>query len=163
MEPVASFVFDNQGKLTRVFNDLVRLHNDRISAYQQAGEQMGDQDLNGFFSHQTQQSQQLRSELEREILQLGAKVTADTTPAQKFQRLWKGIQGALSGQDQKTILQQCQHSEEAVVEAYESALEAATEGQVQMPPAVFSLVEQQSQQLRQSVEQVRRLKESIAS
>jgi len=106
-------------------NDLVLINNDRITGYEKALKELGEQDadLRPLFTNYIQQSQQCKMELGTEIQTYGEDMETGNTNSGKLYRAWMDVKAVFTGHDRKTVLANCEAGEDAAQAAYKSALE----------------------------------------
>ena len=110
--------------LVEVFNDLVRINNDRITGYEKAISECKDEDvdLKGLFRSMINESAQYAAELTDRITILGGTPTDDTTASGKIYRTWMDVKAVFTGGNRKALLGSCEFGEDAAQKAYEEAL-----------------------------------------
>ena len=70
-----------------------------------------------------QTSHECKSELESEVKRLGGTPEEGTMILGKLHRGWMDIKAAITGSDSDAILNSCEYGEQAIIKAYEDALE----------------------------------------
>lgn len=115
--------------ITEVFNDLIKINNDRIIGYQKAIENTKelDLDLKAVYTQMVNQSINIVEELKTEVLRYGGEVETDTTLAGKVYRVWMDVKATFSGHDRISSLDACEFGEDAAQKAYKMALESDAE------------------------------------
>ncbi len=115
--------------LIGVLNDLVKINNDRITGYETALDEIGenDIDLKGIFRKMASDSRDNVRELSDLILRSGGEVSTETTSSGKIYRVWMDVKAAFTGSDRKGILSSCEYGEDAAQKAYEAALSSDAE------------------------------------
>jgi uncharacterized protein (TIGR02284 family) len=145
-------------QVLEVLNDLVKINNDRIEGYTKAIKETKneDADLQSLFSRMRGESQQLKSQLEKKMMEVGGKTGEDSTLLSgKIYRAWMDVKATFSGKDRKAILSSCEFGEDAAQKAYDTALNE--EG---LPSEVRDLILQQKVQLRKSHDEIKMLRDS---
>ncbi len=119
---------DNNQINNEVLNDLIQINNDRIEGYKRAMDELSlkDEDLKKIFSEMIRQSAKFKSQLAQEVQISGEEPVTGTTTSGKVYRAWMDVKAMFSGNDRKTVLENCEAGEDAAKEAYKSALN--TEG-----------------------------------
>lgn len=112
-----SIVIDN-------LNDLIQIHNDRIAGYEKAIEDLKDSDenLKTLFAELIGQSHRFKMELGTEIGALGGDMETNTSFSGKIHRAWMALKDAF-GKTEKSVLENCEFGEDAILKAYKTALE----------------------------------------
>ena len=91
-------------------------------------------------------------ELEHEIRRLDGEPASGGTVAGALHRGWVSVKTALSIQDDKAVLEECERGEDAAVARYRKALKAT------LPLDVRALVERQAQGAQRNHDEVRALR-----
>jgi len=112
---------DNE-KTVDVLNTLIEINNDRIEGYETASKETDEEDLKRLFSHMIETSTTCRQELTKEVERLGGTPKEGTKITGKFFRAWMDVKAALTGKDNKAILNSCEYGEDVAVETYDNAL-----------------------------------------
>lgn len=107
-----------------VLNDLVKVNNDRIAAYEKAITEAKDLDidLKALFRQMVTQSEQYKTELCQAIEKSEGVVEDDTSSSGKIYRAWMDIKRAFTESDRLSILVSCEFTEDAAQRAYQAAL-----------------------------------------
>ncbi|ETZ20845.1 PA2169 family four-helix-bundle protein [Pedobacter sp. V48] len=145
---------------TEILNDLIQINNDRVTGYEKAISELGenDSDLHPLFSEMIRQSNQLKSTLTQEIQVLGASADTGTTTSGKVYRAWMDIKAIFTGHDRETVLNNCEFGEDAAQKAYKMALEA--EG---LSGNLRSIISEQKTDLKTSHDKIKTLRDSVSS
>ncbi len=141
-------------KETEVINDIIRIHKDRSDGYNRAIKELRseDEDLKTIFIGMAQQSVNFNSVLiELESLSGESK----NLPGPVY-NTWVSIKVKFGGQNRQSILESCKIGEEAVMKAYESALNS--EG---LSLTTKSILESQQTELRAANSHIKELRGSI--
>ncbi len=116
---------ETKDQVEEMLNDLVKINNDRIAGYEKAIEEVKnlDVDLKATFQTMIAESQKYKNELVNmiEIVDEDDSFN-DTTISGKIYRAWMEVKASFSGNDRKTILDNCEFGEDAWRRAYEGAL-----------------------------------------
>lgn len=145
---------------TEILNDLIQINNDRVTGYEKAISELGqnDSDLHSLFSEMIRQSNQLKSTLTQEVQVLGASADTGTTTSGKVYRAWMDIKAIFTGHDRETVLNNCEFGEDAAQKAYKMALE--TEG---LSGNLRSIISEQKTDLKTSHDKIKALRDSVSS
>jgi len=145
---------------TEILNDLIQINNDRVTGYEKAISELGenDSDLHSLFSEMIRQSNQLKSTLTQEVQVLGASADTGTTTSGKVYRAWMDIKAIFTGHDRETVLNNCEFGEDAAQKAYKMALE--TEG---LSGNLRSIISDQKTDLKTSHDKIKALRDSVSS
>ena len=144
---------------TEVLNDLVQINNDRIEGYEKARKELkdGDEDLKSLFLNMIEESQKYKLALATEISALGEDIETGTTTSGKIYRGWMDVKALFTGHDRQTVLNNCEFGEDAAQNAYKMALE-----EEDLPSNIRSLISDQKASLRQSHDEIKRLRDAQA-
>jgi len=137
-------------------NDLVEIHNDRITGYEKAIDELKQEDaeLKSYFLRYISQSQQQKAALTNEIQALNGNVETGTTASGKLYRAWMDIKAAFTGRSEHTILSNAEFGEDAAQKAYNTALNE------ELPENVRQLIIDQKSELLTAHNEVKRLRDA---
>lgn len=143
-----------------VLNDLIQINNDRIEGYQKAMEDLNaeDADLKSLFAEMVRESNIHKSALVQEVSALGHTPDQGTTASGKIYRAWMDVKAIFTGNDRKTVLNNCEYGEDAAQNAYKMALD--TDG-LALP--LRDLISSQKMQLKASHDQIKVLRDTTPS
>lgn len=113
---------DTPSKTVEVLNDLIEINNDRIKGFEKAAESLddADADLKAFFSTLAGESRDNVAELHALA---GPEAEHASSTLGSLHRAWIDIKATFSGNDRQRILDECTRGENAIRDAYESALD----------------------------------------
>ena len=94
-------------------------------------------------------------ELEAEIRKLGREPASGGTVAGALHRGWVSVKTALTSQDDKAVLEECERGEDSAVAQYRKALKQP------LPPAIRVMVERQAQGAQRNHDEVRDLRDRM--
>ena len=116
-------------KNAAVFNDLIRINNDRTEGYRKAAKiiESKDNGLRDLFEDLANESSKNVEELEKYVQREGVKPAEGTTASGKIYRVWMDVKATFTGEDRKAILASCEYGEDAAQKAYEDALASDAE------------------------------------
>lgn len=145
---------------TEILNDLIQINNDRVTGYEKASEELAadDHELKSLFLDMIKQSRHNRSTLAQEVQVLGASAETGTTLSGKIYRTWMDVKAIFSGDDRKTILNNCEFGEDAAQKAYKMALE--TEG---LSANLRTIISEQKAELKNSHDKIKTLRDNLQS
>lgn len=138
-----------------VLNDLIEINNDRIEGYEKAAKQANDNDLKSLFTRMATQSQSIVGSLKSKVTTSGKEPAEGTTAKGKVYRAWMDIKAAFGGDDRKDILATCEFGEDAAQKAYKEALK-----EDELPAEIRALITDQKNELKQSHDQIKRLRDA---
>lgn len=140
-----------------ILNDLIQINNDRVAGYEKAMEELKseDSDLKTLFVKMIGESHKLKMTLATEVQALGEEMEEGTTNSGKIYRAWMDVKAIFTGQDRKTVLNNCEFGEDAAQKAYKMAL---AEGDLSAD--LRSLITEQKAQLRVSHDEIKALRDA---
>jgi len=143
---------------TEVLNDLIEINNDRIKGYQLALEdlQSGDADLKALFSAMVEQTKKFNEDLAGYIAGAGDEVNRTSTALGALHRAWIDVKATFSGNDRKSILEECERGEDATKKAYNDAL---SEG-YKLTPQEKDLVSKQAAAMQENHNKIKALRDA---
>ena len=144
-------------KNAAVFNDLIRINNDRTEGYRKAAKIIEGKDngLRDLFEDFANESSKNVEELEKYVAREGEKPAEGTTASGKVYRVWMDFKTTFSGNDRKSILEACEYGEDAAQKAYDSALDADAEFTAEEK----ELIEDQKMSLKESHNYIKSLRD----
>lgn len=110
-------------KAVSVLTDLIKVNQDRISAYSKASTIINGNDLNEIFAEVIEQGSSFTKELQQEIASYGIMVSPVVLPTTRVYRTWKDFDIAFTAQSARRLLITCEYVEAALEAVYNSALD----------------------------------------
>ena len=153
-------IMEKAQEIVEVLNDLIQINNDRIVGYQKAIKELraDDQDLKGLFDQLIIESQQIKSDLTREVSVLhGNAETSGTTASGKIYRAWMSVKAVFSGESRHAVLSNCERGEDAAQKAYSDALQTD-----KLPAFLREMLTSQQDTLKESHDEIRDLRNQFA-
>ena len=147
-------LMDNEDVID-VLNDLLESARDGEYGFRTCAEQTDSGELKDIFLRHSRECAAAALELEHEVRRLGGEPASGGTVAGALHRGWVSVKAALSTQDDKAVLAECERGEDAAVARYRKALQAA------LPFDVRALVERQRQGAQRHHDEVRALRDSF--
>lgn len=140
-----------------VLNDLVEINNDRIVGYEKALEELkeGNEDLRTLFLEMIDQSRQYKMALGQEVEVMGEEMETGTTTSGKIYRAWMDVKAVFTGNDRKTVLENCEFGEDAAQKAYKMALD-----DTELSATLRELITEQKAGLRMAHDKIKALRDS---
>ena len=148
---------DNK-KTVDVLNTLIEINNDRIEGYETASKETEDGDLKSMFSSLIETSAECREELTEEVERLGGTPIEGTKISGKFFRTWMDVKAALTGKDNKAILNSCEYGEDVALETYDKALKNDYE---HLGIEQRNMIEAQRELLRADRDEIKELRDQL--
>lgn len=142
---------------SEVLNDLIEINNDRIKGYEKAMHELKpeDSDLRSLFTRMIGESHTLKMALATEVQALGKDAEQGTTTSGKIYRAWMDVKAVFTGNDRKTVLNNCEFGEDAAQNAYKMALE--TDG---LAANLHSMIAEQKATLLASHDEIKALRDA---
>ena len=133
-------------------NDFLESARDGEYGFHACAEHADSGELKGIFQRHSRECAAAAMELEHEIRRLDGEPASGGTVAGALHRGWVSVKTALSIQDDKAVLEECERGEDAAVARYRKALKAT------LPLDVRALVERQAQGAQRNHDEVRALR-----
>jgi len=154
---------NREDKAFRAINDLVETCKDGMKGYQTAAESVENPQIKSELSNFSQQRAQFASELETQARQIGLNTRQEGTiegaaldVAGAVHRGWINLKSALSGNDSRAVLNECENGDAAALKTYEEALRVET-----LPPTIKNVIEKQHSQILEAKNKITALKQTV--
>jgi len=144
---------DNK-EIIEVLNDLIRINADRVEGYNNAVNNLGDNDepmVKSMFYQVAEESQEIKERLTDKVIALGGEPATDTTQRGKVYRVWMDIKATFTGHDVASVLAACEFGEDAAQRAYHTAIDESKD----FPDEIKLMIKNQQQLLKMSHDLVR--------
>lgn len=148
-------------------NELLQKALDAEAGYKAAAETVEEPMLRSMFNENSTQRTRFAAELESLIGKIGGDIEESpesTSVVSKLHRVWIGLKGWGSNEDDRGVLEECERGENATLEEYEKVLSNVDES-----PAIIEVVERQRDRVREELVTIQylekhmtRMKESAA-
>jgi len=139
-------------EVVSTLNDLIAACRDAQESFSTAAESVQDEDLKALLLEYSRQRAGFVGDLQTEVRRLGGEPETEGSVAGAFHRGLIGIRAAVTGADEDSIIEECEHGEDAGLANYRSALNA------DMPASVRALVERQFAVVRDTRDRLRALR-----
>jgi len=136
-------------------NDLLESARDGEYGFHASAEHADSGQLKGIFQRHSRECAAAAAELEREIRARGGEPVSGGTVAGALHRGWVSVKTALSTQDDKAVLEECERGEDAAVARYRKALKA------NLPQDLRALVQRQADGAQRNHDEVKALRDSF--
>ena len=137
---------DNFKKILEVLNDLIKINKDREEGYVKASRHLtpAEHNLRGVLERKALESRNNVQQLQFKAQELGAadEVETDSSVTGRLYRLWIDVKNAFTADDEKELLQSCEHGEKAAQECYANAL-----NDEELPEDITDILRQQKQSI----------------
>ena len=111
------------GDAVSTLNDLIETCKDGQEGFKQAAEGVERSDLKSLFFEFSQQRAHFAGELQQIVQKLGEEPTTSGSTAGALHRGWINIKSAVTGKDEKAVLNECERGEDSAKKTYKDALE----------------------------------------
>ena len=146
-------------EISSVLKDLVQINVDRYNGCQKAIEDVHDSDLKDMFRRMGEQSLNFKNELEGLSVNDVHVPTDETSAASKLHRTWIDIKSVFTGKDRHSVLAAAEQGEDTILKTYNEALQNNSG----MPTDLMQVVQRQKQELLQSHNMVKALRDAKLS
>lgn len=138
-------------------NDLIEASKDGEEGFRSCADHTGDTRLKEFFSNRAQSCAAAVIELQDLVRAYGGDPETGGGLGGALHRRWIDIKSAITGHDDRAILNECERGEDIAVASYRRALDK------HLPPDVRTTVERQYQGVLQNHDQVKSLRDQYRS
>jgi uncharacterized protein (TIGR02284 family) len=136
-------------------NGLIETCKDGQEGFRQAAEGVKRSDLKSLFFEFSQQRAHFAGELQSIVQKLGGKPETSGTTAGALHRGWIDLKSAITGEDEKAILNECERGEDSAKKAYKKALEEP------LPSYIIEVVRNQNESIIEAHNRVKMLRDSF--
>jgi uncharacterized protein (TIGR02284 family) len=144
-------------EVVSVLNDLIETCKDGEKGFTSAAEKAKEASLRSLFTKYASQRAQYVTELQSFVAQLGGDPASSGHVSASLHRGWIGLKEALSKDEDKALIDECEAGEDAAMKAYKDA-----QGKV-LPPTVQSVVIKQYAGVQEAHGVIRDLKHGVKS
>jgi uncharacterized protein (TIGR02284 family) len=143
-------------KTIDVLNDLIEINNDRAAGFEKAANDLDDVniDLKTTFEQLAEQSRTNVTELAAAVGRNNGSPETGTSISGSLHRAWIDVKALFGGSDRKSILEECERGEDAIKNAYQTALR-----ENDLEPEVQQLLYRQQQGINASHDTIKRLRD----
>ncbi|MGE0497565.1 MAG: PA2169 family four-helix-bundle protein [Ramlibacter sp.] len=138
-----------------VLNDLLQSCRDGAYGFATSAEHAQAQDIKTLLARHAGECTVAAREIEQAIVARGGEPEKGGTAAGALHRGWVAVRAALSQQDDKTVLQECERGEDTAVARYRKAL--ATD----LPADLRPMIERQALGARRNHDEVKALRDAL--
>ncbi len=120
---------ENTEKIIDILNDLAEINNDRVAGFENASEHLENDDrtLRPVFDKLAGESRDNAVALAEKARQFNGEAEDGTSVSGSLHRAWLDIKATFSGNDLESILNECERGEDAIKQAYSTALDDSNE------------------------------------
>lgn len=154
---------NKNNELIETLNDLVQINTDRTKGFENALKQLQEEgvqeeatnaDLKNLFLSYIDQSRRFKMQLAKEVEVLGSDIETDTSTSGKIHRAWIDLKTTFTGHSTHSILEECEFGEDAILKAYDSALEE------NIPAYIRDMLNDQLAELTEAHDEIKALRDS---
>ncbi|WP_372916678.1 PA2169 family four-helix-bundle protein [Salegentibacter sp.] len=131
-------------------NDLLEKSYDAKKGFQTAADNVKNDRLRDFFHQKAEERKMFIKELREEITGYGQVPEDGGSASGKMHRTWMDMKSALSGNDEKAVLEESLKGEKAALEDYEDIT-----SETDLPPTLSSKLSQQQHHIQNSINNVK--------
>lgn len=139
-----------------VLNGLIKTTLDSVEGYQHAAENAGGSQYRAMFMERSNRRQQLAEQLQREVRALGGEPKVERGVAGAAHNMFVDLKRALSGDDDKAVIDEVERGEDHIKDRFEDALRDDD-----LPPNIRSAVDRAYQEIKADHDEVSRLKHAL--
>jgi uncharacterized protein (TIGR02284 family) len=136
-----------------VLNDLIETSKDGEYGFKECADHAKSPELKSVFLARSQECRQGAEELQLQVQTLGGKADASGSASGALHRGWVAVRSALTGYDDKAMLDEAERGEDVALRSYCKALENSD-----LPVGIRSLIERQLQGVQRNHDQVKQLR-----
>lgn len=144
----------NQEKVVSTLNDLIETCRDGQEGFKTAAEGVKDNQIKSLFLNYAQERAKICQDLTREVEKFGGKPEEHGHVSAALHRGWLNIKQAVTGKDEKAVVDEAEHGEDVTLEHFQNAL------QENLPQDVRSLIEREYTLVKQAHDRISALKKS---
>ncbi|MFO1101369.1 MAG: PA2169 family four-helix-bundle protein [Methylocystis sp.] len=137
-----------------VLKSLAEVSRDGEKGFAAAAEAVKDAKLRSVFETASHRCALGAKELEEEVSNLGGSAPTEGVISAAFHRAWTNLKAAITGGDDKAILQECERGEDAAKTAYQKALKE------DVPPYVHDIIERQYKGVVENHDVIKQLRDA---
>jgi uncharacterized protein (TIGR02284 family) len=116
-------MFEKTDDLT-ILKTLTSTLNDSVNGYRESAEKVESADLTALFTEFAGKRDQASGELQAEVRRLGGEPDHDGTALGGLHQSWLDLKAAVTGRDDKAIINEVERGEDYLKEKFETALKA---------------------------------------
>jgi uncharacterized protein (TIGR02284 family) len=141
----------SDAQVISTLNNLIQTCRDGEEGFRTAAEGVESPELKELFHGYSRQRAGFASELRDEVRRMGGEAADSGSVTGSFHRGWMGLKAALTGEDERAVLGECERGEDSALAAYRAALG------VDLPASVRSMVERQFAEVKEAHQHIRGL------
>jgi len=138
-------------------NELIETCKDGQEGFKQAADGVERSDLKSLFFEFSQQRAHFAGELQSLVQSLGEEPETTGSTAGALHRGWINIKAAVTGKDEKAVLNECERGEDSAKNTYKDALQKG------LPSNIADVVRNQYESIQMAHDRVKSLRDSYES
>lgn len=146
---------DNQSQIT-ILNELIETTLDSVTGYEDSAENVDNDSLRETFRKRADERQKVASDLRSEVRRLGGDPEESGTFLGKAHQRFEDLKAAITGRDEKAIVNEVERGEDYLKAKFEKALESGD-----LTGESRQVVEQAYQSVRSGHDQMSQLKHGM--
>jgi uncharacterized protein (TIGR02284 family) len=147
----------SDAQVISTLNNLIQICRDGQEGFHTAAEGVANPELKELFQRYSGQRASFAGELRDEVRRMGGEAAEGGSVTGSFHRGWMGLKAALTGEDERAILGECERGEDSALAAYRAALG------VDLPVSVRSIVERQFAEVKEALHHIRGLERAAGA
>jgi uncharacterized protein (TIGR02284 family) len=140
--------------IVSTLNELIETCKDGQEGFKQAAEGVERSDLKSLFFEFSQQRGHFAGELQSLVQSMGEEPETSGSTAGALHRGWINIKAAVTGKDEKAVLNECERGEDSAKNTYKDALEKP------FPNAIMDVISNQYESIQMAHDRVKMLRDS---
>jgi uncharacterized protein (TIGR02284 family) len=140
----------------KVLNDLIETTIDSAHGYEEAAENAKDPTLKTLFAERSRRRRELTRELQAEVRTFGGEPEDDQSLLGKAHNKFVDLKNAITGGDQKAVIDEVERGEDVIRDKYEKALRDED-----LPPPAREVLSRAYETIRADHDEISRLKHSM--
>lgn len=147
----------SDAQVVSTLNNLIQTCRDGQEGFRTAAEGVANPELKELFQRYSRQRASFAGELRDEVRRLGGEAVESGSVTGSFHRGWMDLKAALTGEDERAVLGECERGEKAALAAYREALG------VDLPASTRAMVERQFAEVKEAHQHVRGLERAAGA
>jgi uncharacterized protein (TIGR02284 family) len=145
-------------RVVEVLNDLIETSKDGEQGFRTSAERVESSSLRQTLEKRAQECATAAAELQALVRQYGGSPEDSGSVAGAVHRGWVKLVGAVTGSDDKAILNECERGEDAALARYRAAAR-----ETDLPAEVQAVIQRQQQGVQRNHDQVKALRDGYSS
>tara|TARA_R110001592_G_scaffold25765_4_gene97492 strand:+ start:182 stop:664 length:483 start_codon:yes stop_codon:yes gene_type:complete len=134
-------------KLIDKLNDVLRRSYDAMEGYENAIDDMSEEQLKNFFKNQVMERRVFAQELTTEVAALGGDPVTQSSFKASLHRAWMDLKSSIASSNTEEVLQECIRGEETARDDYQDILES----DLSLPPRVTNMLKNHKFRIEETI------------